>query len=132
VHNNTFGANPLCCAAALAAIDFMLAENLPQRSAELGARMLEGLRAIESPLIREVRGLGLMVAMELKQSSASYLAELAEKGVLALTAGRNVMRFLPPLVIGEEDVDTVVKRVAEVLPLPRRLESGLHPSQHDA
>jgi acetylornithine/LysW-gamma-L-lysine aminotransferase len=116
VHNNTFGANPLCCAAAIAAIDFMLAENLPQRSAELGTRMLAGLQAIESPLIREVRGLGLMVAVELKQSSASYLAELADKGVLALTAGRNVMRFLPPLVISEGDMDTVVEKVATVLP----------------
>jgi len=116
VHNNTFGANPLCCAAAVAAIDFMLENNLPQRSAELGVRMIDGLKAIESPLIREVRGLGLMIAVELKQSSAPYLAELAEKGVLALTAGRNVMRFLPPLVIEEEDVNTVVEKVAEVLP----------------
>jgi acetylornithine/LysW-gamma-L-lysine aminotransferase len=116
VHNNTFGANPLCCAAAVAAIDFMLENNLPQRSEELGARMMDGFRAIESPLIREVRGLGLMVAVELKQSSASYLAKLAEEGVLALTASRNVMRFLPPLVIEEEDVDIVVEKVAKVLP----------------
>jgi acetylornithine/LysW-gamma-L-lysine aminotransferase len=116
VHNNTFGANPLCCAAAVAAIDFMLENNLPQRSAELGARMIDGFKTIDSPLVREVRGLGLMIAVELKQSSAPYLAELAEKGVLALTAGRNVMRFLPPLVISEEDVDAVVEKVAEILP----------------
>jgi acetylornithine/LysW-gamma-L-lysine aminotransferase len=116
VHNNTFGANPLCCAAAVAAIDFMLAENLPQRAAEMGARMMDGFKAIESPLIREVRGLGLIVGIELKQPSASYLAQLAEKGVLALNAGSTVMRFLPPLVIGAEDVDTVVEKVAEVLP----------------
>ncbi len=116
VHNNTFGANPLCCAAAVAAIDFMLAENLPQRAAEMGGRMTDGFKTIESPLIREVRGLGLMVAVELKQPAGSHLATLAEKGVLALNAGSTVMRFLPPLVIGEEDVDTVVEKVAEVLP----------------
>jgi acetylornithine/LysW-gamma-L-lysine aminotransferase len=116
VHNNTFGANPLCCAAAAAAIDFMVSENLPQRAAEMGARMMDGFKAIESPLIREVRGLGLMVAIELKQPSASYLAQLAEKGVLALNAGSTVMRFLPPLVIGADEVDTVVEKVAEVLP----------------
>jgi acetylornithine/LysW-gamma-L-lysine aminotransferase len=115
VHNNTFGANPLCCAAAVAAIDFMLAENLPQRAAEMGARMIEGFGTIQSPLIREVRGLGLMLAIELKKPVASYLAQLAERGVLALNAGSTVMRFLPPLVISAEDADTVVERVAEVL-----------------
>jgi acetylornithine/LysW-gamma-L-lysine aminotransferase len=78
--------------------------------------MMDGFKAIESPLIREVRGLGLMVAIELKQPSASYLARLAEKGVLALNAGSTVMRFLPPLVIGADDVDTVVEKVAVVLP----------------
>jgi acetylornithine/LysW-gamma-L-lysine aminotransferase len=118
VHNNTFGANPLCCAAAVATIDFMLAENLPQRAAAMGARMVDGFKTIESPLIREVRGLGLIVGIELKQPSASYLAQLAEKGVLALNAGSTVMRFLPPLVIGTEDVDTVVEKVSEVLPTP--------------
>jgi acetylornithine/LysW-gamma-L-lysine aminotransferase len=83
----------------------------------MGARMMDGFKAIESPLIREVRGMGLIVAIELKQPSASYLAQLAEKGVLALNAGSTVMRFLPPLVIGAEDVDTVVEKVAEVLPV---------------
>jgi acetylornithine/LysW-gamma-L-lysine aminotransferase len=116
VHNNTFGANPLCCAAAVAAIDFMLENDLPQRAAELGARMMAGFEAIESPLIREVRGLGLMVAIELKQPAAAYLAQLAELGVLALNAGSTVMRFLPPLVIEAGDVDAVIERVAEVLP----------------
>jgi acetylornithine/LysW-gamma-L-lysine aminotransferase len=116
VHNNTFGANPLCCAAAVAAIDFILAENLPQHAAEMGAQMLAGFKTIESPLIREVRGLGLMVAIELKRPSATYLAQLAEKGVLALNAGSTVMRFLPPLVIDAEDVNTVIEKVAETLP----------------
>ncbi|TEU17363.1 MAG: aminotransferase class III-fold pyridoxal phosphate-dependent enzyme, partial [Anaerolineales bacterium] len=114
-HGSTFGGNPLACAAALATIRYIEAEKLPQRAAGLGARLIDGLKAIPSPLVREVRGLGLMVGVELKEKSAPYLAALAERGVLALSAGATVMRFLPPLVISAEDVDTVVERVAAVL-----------------
>jgi acetylornithine/LysW-gamma-L-lysine aminotransferase len=114
-HGSTFGGNPLVCAAALAAIRYVESERLPQRAAELGARLQEGLRAISSPLVRQVRGLGLMVGVELKGKSGPYLAALAERGVLALPAGATVMRFLPPLVIGAEAVDVVVELVAEVL-----------------
>ena len=115
VHGCTFGGNPLACAAALATIRYIEAEHLPQRAAELGARLLAGLKGIPSPRIRQVRGLGLMVGVELKGKSGPYLAALAERGVLALAAGATVMRFLPPLVISAEDVDTVVERVAAVL-----------------
>ena len=115
-HSCTFGGNPLVCAAALATIHCIESEGLPQRAAELVVRLTDGLKSIPSPLVREVRGLGLMVAVELKGKSAPYLAALAERGVLALAAGATVMRFLPPLVISVEDVDTVVERVAEVLP----------------
>jgi len=115
VHGSTFGGNPLACAAALATIHYIEAEELPQRAAELGARLIDGLRAIPSPLVREVRGLGLMVGVELKGKVAPYLAALAERGVLALSAGATVMRFLPPLVIRAEDVDTVVEQVVKVL-----------------
>ena len=114
-HGTTFGGNPLACAAALATIHAIEAENLPQRAADLGARLMEGLQAIPSPLIREVRGLGLIVGVELRQKVAPYLAALAERGVLALTAGATVMRFLPPLVIRTQDVDTVIEHVREVL-----------------
>jgi acetylornithine/LysW-gamma-L-lysine aminotransferase len=105
----------LACAAALATIHYIEAEELPQRAAELGARLIDGLKAIPSPLVREVRGLGLMVGVELKGKAAPYLAALAERGVLALSAGATVMRFLPPLVIRAEDVDTVVEQVVKVL-----------------
>ncbi len=115
VHGTTFGGNPLVCAAALAAIQYIEAEGLPRRAAELGAHLQAGFQEISSPLIREVRGLGLMVAIELKTKSAPYLAALADRGVLALTAGANVMRFQPPLVISSEDVDTVIEQVKSVL-----------------
>ncbi len=115
VHGSTFGGNPLACAASLATIHYTEAHDLPRRAAEMGARLQAGLRAIPSPLVREVRGLGLMVGLELKGKAAPYLAALAERGVLALSAGTSVMRFLPPLVISAEEVDTVIALVAAVL-----------------
>jgi acetylornithine/LysW-gamma-L-lysine aminotransferase len=115
VHGSTFGGNPLVCAAALATIHAMEAEQLPQRAAALGARLMDGLRSLTSSAIREVRGMGLMVGLELKDRSGGYLAALAEQGVLALPAGATVMRFLPPLVISEQDIDTVLEKVALVL-----------------
>jgi acetylornithine/LysW-gamma-L-lysine aminotransferase len=115
-HGTTFGGNPLACAAALATIHYIESEKLPQRAAELGARLLAGLKTIRSPVVREVRGLGLMVGVELKDKAAPYLTSLAERGVLALSAGSNVMRFLPPLVISADEVDAVVEQVTAVLP----------------
>jgi acetylornithine/LysW-gamma-L-lysine aminotransferase len=114
-HGTTFGGNPLSCAAARATIQTIEAEELPQRAAELGARLLDGLQAMTSPPVREVRGRGLMVGIELKARAAPYLAALAENGVLALTAGANVMRFLPPLVLAPGDVDEIVTKVERVL-----------------
>jgi acetylornithine/LysW-gamma-L-lysine aminotransferase len=119
VHGSTFGGNPLSCAAALAAIRFIECEDLPGRAARLGERLVKGLQAIDSPRVREVRGMGLMVGLQLRGRVGSCLAALAEPvdglGVLALTAGSTVMRFLPPLVIDEGEVDVVVERVARVL-----------------
>ena len=115
-HGSTFGGSPLACAAALAAIRFIVKESLPQRAAELGAYFMEKLRGIDSPAIREVRGLGLMVGVELKERAGPYLSELAERGILALSAGATVIRFLPPLVISREELDQVVAALSEVLP----------------
>lgn len=114
-HGSTFGGNPLACAAALASLTFLLENHLPERAAELGAWFIEQLRRIESPLIREVRGLGLMVGMELKQKVTPYLQALMNEGVLALPAGLTVMRFLPPLVIEKSDLERVVEAVQVVL-----------------
>jgi acetylornithine/LysW-gamma-L-lysine aminotransferase len=115
VHGSTFGGNPLACAAALAAIRVMEEESLPQQAAELGAYFLSRLQDVDLPLIREMRGLGLMVGIELKRKVQPYLAALMERGVLALSAGPIVMRFLPPLVISREELETVVQTVEEVL-----------------
>jgi acetylornithine/LysW-gamma-L-lysine aminotransferase len=114
-HGTTLGGNPLACAAALATIQVLESEELSRQAAILGDRLLVGLRAISAPQVRQVRGLGLMAALELKGRAAGYLAALAERGVLALTAGANVIRFLPPLVITAEEIDHVVAEVAAVL-----------------
>lgn len=114
-HGSTFGGNPLASAAALASIEFIEEKNLPARSAELGAWFKQELSSIQSPLIREVRGKGLMIGIELKQKVTPYLTQLMEKGVMALPAGLTVMRFLPPLVIEKSDLEKVVAAVREVL-----------------
>jgi len=115
IHGSTFGGNPLACAAGVAAIGFIEKENLAARAAELGAYMKGRLERIESPLIREVRGLGLMIGVELKQKVTPYLHALMDRGVLALPAGLNVLRLLPPLVIEKTDLDVVAEQIEAVL-----------------
>ena len=95
-------------------------EHLPERAAELGPWFIDQLARIDSPLIREVRGLGLMVGLELKQKVTPYLQALLAQGVLALPAGLTVMRFLPPLVITKEDLVEVVAIVKDVLSSTKR------------
>ncbi len=115
IHGSTFGGNPLACAAGVAAIGFIEKENLAERAAELGAYMMGRLQRIESPLIREVRGMGLMIGVELKQKVTPYLHALMDRGVLALPAGLNVLRLLPPLVIEKSDLDIVADQIESVL-----------------
>jgi acetylornithine/LysW-gamma-L-lysine aminotransferase len=122
IHANTFGGNPLTCAAALAAMKVYREERIAERAAELGAYLKERLEEINSPLIREVRGLGLIVGIELRQKVTPYIAALAEHGVLALPAGLTVLRLLPPLVITREQIDFVVAQIATVLAQPSTLE----------
>lgn len=117
LHGSTFGGNPLACAAAIAVLDELTERRLPERAARLGAHLLEQLQALASTLsvIREVRGLGLMVGIELRERAQPYLKALAERGVLALTAGNNVIRLVPPLVIEEEQIEQVAAALVEVL-----------------
>jgi acetylornithine/LysW-gamma-L-lysine aminotransferase len=114
-HTSTFGGNPLACAAAVAAIDVLTGENLPGRAADTGAYFVRRLREIESPRIREIRGLGLMIGIEMKDKAGAIAQALMQERVLALLAGTTVLRFLPPLVITREQVDRVVESLARVL-----------------
>ena len=114
-HTSTFGGNPLACAAAVAAIDALTGEDLPRRAADTGAHFVRRLREIESARIREIRGLGLMIGIEMKDKAGPIAQALMQEGVLALLAGTTVLRFLPPLVITREQVDRVVESLARVL-----------------
>jgi acetylornithine/LysW-gamma-L-lysine aminotransferase len=114
-HSSTFGGNPLACATALVVLDIMQKQQLPEHAATVGAYFLNRLRAMKNSQIREVRGLGLMVGVELKEKVAPYLRALMEHGVIALAAGATVLRFLPPLIITPEEIDIVVTQLTEVL-----------------
>jgi len=116
-HSSTFSGNPLVCAAASAAIDVLVEEKLPERAATLGKYFkgkLEGL-AEKYRIVREVRGLGLMLGMEMRFDVYNILLGCMDKGVLVLDAGRNVVRFLPPLVIEKEQIDRVIEVLDEVM-----------------
>jgi len=115
LHGSSFGGNPLACAAALATLDIIEREALAERADALGQYALQRLRTLHSPLIREVRGKGLLLGIELKRRVQPYLEALSERGVLALQAGSNVIRLLPPLVITEEQMERVLDVVEEVL-----------------
>jgi acetylornithine/LysW-gamma-L-lysine aminotransferase len=114
-HTSTFGGNPLACAAAVAAIDFLVEQDLPKQAAEKGEYFMQRLRAIADPRIREIRGLGLMIGIELKQKAGAIAQAMLQEGVLVLLAGSTVLRFLPPLVITREEIDTVVAALTKVL-----------------
>lgn len=117
-HGSTFGGNPLACAAALAALEVMDTEDLPGRAAALGGWMLERLADLPMRFpekVREVRGLGLLLGIELRNKVAPILRGLQERGVLALPAGVTVLRLLPPLVISKDDLALVAQAVEDVL-----------------
>lgn len=114
-HGTTFGGNPLACAAALATIRFMREQRLDERAEALGARFRARLRRRLPAKVREVRQVGLMIGVELRERCRPYLEALSERGVLALPAGPMVIRLLPPLVIGEAEIDQVADVLLDVL-----------------
>lgn len=114
-HNSTFGGNPLACAAGAAAIRYTVRERLWERADRLGAEALARLRAMDAPNVREVRGLGLMIGVELKGKATPYLQALAERRVLAIGGGSNVIRLLPPLVIPDAQWDVALTALEEVI-----------------
>ncbi len=114
-HGSTFGGNPLCCAAALATLQFLLSEDVPKAAEEKGVYLGEILAGLKSPRIREIRRLGLMVGIDLRERVKPYIETLQEAGVLALPAGPTVLRLLPPLTIGYAELDRVGEALKEVL-----------------
>jgi LysW-gamma-L-lysine/LysW-L-ornithine aminotransferase len=114
-HTSTFGGNPLVCAAALASLEVIEREGLAERARTLGEYFLGELRAMKSERVREARGLGLMIGIELKEKAGPYVQHLMERGVIVLLAGATVIRLLPPLVITREEIDQVLSALKEVL-----------------
>jgi acetylornithine/LysW-gamma-L-lysine aminotransferase len=114
-HTSTFGGNPLACAAALASLEVIEREKLPEKAKALGDYFLTELRSMKSAKVREVRGLGLMIGVELKEKAGPSVQQIIEKGVIVLLAGATVIRLLPPLVISKEEIDQVLIVLKKVL-----------------
>src|SRR5213079_2006827 len=115
-HNSTFGGNPLACAAATSAIDYTVRERLWERADRLGIIGVEKLRGLEAPSVREVRGLGLVIGIELRGRAAPVLQALQDDGVLAIGAGSGIVRLLPPLVITDEQWSRSLDALGRALP----------------
>lgn len=117
-HGSTFGGNPLAAAVGLEALNILVEDNLAQRSADLGTYLLEQLREIDTPLIRELRGRGLFVGIEIDPSLASarqVCEALMKRGLLSKETHETVVRLAPPLVIDQAEIDWAVQQIREVL-----------------
>lgn len=114
-HGSTFGGNPLACAVSLASLDVMEDEKLVERSLELGIYFMEQLKEIKKPFIKEIRGRGLFIGVELTEPARSYCEKLKEKGLLCKETHDTVIRFAPPLVITKEELDWAIERIKQVL-----------------
>ena len=116
-HSSTFGGNPLACAAGTATLHALTQDGLIDNAKNMGQKLLNGLEDLKSKhkIIREVRGKGLMIGAELKFEVKDILMEGIKKGLLLLYSGRNILRFLPPLVISEEDIVKTLQILDELL-----------------
>jgi len=116
-HSSTFGGNPVSCAAGTATIQALTQDNLLKNAEMMGEKLFQGLTELKSKhsIIREVRGKGLMIGVELKFEVKDILLEGIENGLLLLYSGRNILRFLPPLVISDEDVTNTLQILDKLL-----------------
>ena len=114
-HGSTFGGNPLACAVARAALQVLIDEKLVERSAELGEYFLAKLQAIKSPVIKEIRGRGLWIGVELTVAARPYCERLMQEGMLCKETHDHVIRLAPPLVITRDEIDWAVEKLKKVL-----------------
>jgi ornithine--oxo-acid transaminase len=114
-HGSTFGGNPMACAVSIAALDVLIDEKLAERSQELGEYFINKLKEIKNPMIKDVRGRGLFIGVELDQPARKYCEELKEQGLLCKETHDTVIRFAPPLVITNEELDWAIERINKVL-----------------
>lgn len=114
-HGSTFGGNPMACAVSIAALDVLLEEKLAERSLELGEYFMEKLKEIKNPIIKEIRGKGLFIGVELTEDARKYCEALKEEGLLCKETHETVIRFAPPLTISKEDLDWAIDRIKKIL-----------------
>lgn len=114
-HGSTFGGNPLGAAVATRALEVMEEEKMVENSLEMGDYFMEQLRALDNPLIKEVRGKGLFIGVELTERARPYAEKLQGLGVLVKDTRKTVLRFAPPLVITKEEIDWALERIRKVL-----------------
>jgi ornithine--oxo-acid transaminase len=117
-HGSTFGGNPLACAVATAALNVLIEENMVENAAEMGAYFLNGLHRIDSPLIKEVRGRGLMIGIELQPEAGGarpFCEQLKDSGILCKDTHNDIIRISPPLVIQKDEIDWALERFETVL-----------------
>ncbi|KPK69089.1 ornithine--oxo-acid aminotransferase [candidate division TA06 bacterium SM23_40] len=117
-HGSTFGGNPLACAVAIAALDVIIGEKLPEKAAQLGAYFVSELEGMDSPHIKEIRGRGLLIGAYVKESSGTartFCEKLMEEGILAKETHGQVIRFAPPLIATKEDIDWALERIVKLL-----------------
>ena len=114
-HGSTFGGNPLACAAGEATLRALREEDRVAQATRVGSYFLDQLRALNHPKIRDVRGRGLMIGVELRERATKHLRGLQERGIICLSAGATTLRFLPPLLLTEAEVDHAVAIIGEVL-----------------
>lgn len=117
-HGSTFGGNPLACAVAREALKVIEDENMIENSLVMGSYLMEHIRRIASPNVKEVRGKGLLIGVELKKSAGGarkFCEALMEKGILCKETHKHVIRFAPPLIITKEEIDWALERIEDVL-----------------
>lgn len=114
-HGSTFGGNPLGVAAATRALEVIEEENFVENSREKGKYFREKLKEIESSLVKEVRGRGLFIGVDLKEKARPYAEELKDEGILVKDTKKTVLRFAPPLIITEEEIDQAIEKIRKVI-----------------
>ncbi|GKV56903.1 ornithine aminotransferase [Sporosarcina sp. NCCP-2222] len=113
-HGSTFGGNPMACAVSIASLEVLQDEKLADKSLELGNYFIEQLKKIQHPSIKEVRGRGLFIGVELTEEARPYCEKLKELGLLCKETHDTVIRFAPPLIISKEELDWAIERINKV------------------
>ena len=114
-HGSTFGGNPLGSAVAVASLDVIIEENLSSRARYAGAKIMQGLRAIRSPFIKEVRGRGLLIGVEVTTPARALSEAMLARGVAAKDTHENVLRIAPPLIVGDAEIDLLLRVFEDAL-----------------